>query len=186
MTEMTRTERAELTKLVNRWERVAKSAANERSAELLADFEAEVARTFRLDDDEVWTEAAEALDRAIEETNAKVAERCEELGIRREFAPQIVSGRYWRDRGENAANQRRTELRKMATTRVAAQEKAAIAVIERRATEMATRLVAGSLESPDALRFIAEMPEQLALAMPKLSLTELEEQAGKRDDRYDH
>jgi hypothetical protein len=175
MTGMTQSERKSLTTLVNRWEKVAKSAVKERSAELLADFEEEVARTFKIGEDDVWEQAADEMREAINEANAKVRERCEELGIRKEFAPQLGAQPFWLERGENAANQRRAELRKVATRRVEVMEKAASADIERRSVELQTRLVAGGLESPDAVKFITDMQDQIKLTMPPVTLAQLEE-----------
>src|SRR5437764_14648557 len=56
-TPMTKAERAELAKVVRMNERVAKAAAAQRAAELLADFEAQVATDYHLNDEVVWQEA---------------------------------------------------------------------------------------------------------------------------------
>ena len=57
MTEMTKGERNDLAKLVRQNERLAKTAATQRSAELLADFERQLGTIYSFDDDEVWKAA---------------------------------------------------------------------------------------------------------------------------------
>ena len=57
---MTKSEREDLAKLIRNREKVMKSAARERSAELLAEFEQQMASVYSYDQDEVWKSATEA------------------------------------------------------------------------------------------------------------------------------
>src|SRR4051794_21343222 len=97
---MSRRDREELAKLVRRREKLAKAGAETRGAELLADFEQQMAAIYQPSDDPVWTEAYKSAHEAVEEAQAKVAERCRELGIQPRCAPDIKV--HWYRRGENA------------------------------------------------------------------------------------
>jgi hypothetical protein len=62
MTAMTKYERDDLHRLIRQRERVLKSAAKQRSAEVLADFENQMGQEYRFDDDRVWSEATKIAD----------------------------------------------------------------------------------------------------------------------------
>lgn len=171
MSEMTKGERDELARLVRMRARVAKDQATTRGAEMLAEFEAQVATDYHLNDQEVWKEAASVVAAAIEHANARISERCRELGIRDEFAPSIRSG--WIERGEHSSRRRVEELRKVARSRIAAREKAAKAAIEAHSVEIQTKLVASGLQSGEARAFLEAMPTPAAL-MPSLTVDEIE------------
>jgi hypothetical protein len=62
---MTRAEREDLQRLVRQREKVLKSAAKQRSAELLADFENQMGQEYSFDQDEIWKQAAEIAEREV-------------------------------------------------------------------------------------------------------------------------
>jgi hypothetical protein len=100
---------------------VLKSAAKQRSAELLADFENQMGSEFRFDDDATWAKATEAAKREVAKAQVLVAARCRELGIPDRFAPSLSL--EWNHRGyDNQVKSRKDELRKMAETRIEAIE----------------------------------------------------------------
>lgn len=167
---ITKAERDELRRLVNERARLAKSGIEQRQAELLADVEAQLAATYRIDDD-AWADVTAAAQQAVAEADAALSERCRQLGIREEFRPAIAVS--WHYRGENAARDRRAELRKVAQTRIAAEGKAAKHTIDTAALQRREMLAAGALESPEALEFMASMPTATEL-MPALDVAELE------------
>jgi hypothetical protein len=167
---MTKAERDELVKLVKLRERVAKAEAVQRSAELLAEFERQLASVYSFDDD-VWREAHAAVSEARKKANAMIAERCRELGIPERFQPEIHSA--WYGRGENASKERRAELRKVAVTRIDALAKAAKATIEHESLKLHTELVAGALESGEARAFLDALPT-IEVLMPSLTVAEIE------------
>jgi hypothetical protein len=101
MTAMTRSEREDLQRLIRQRERVLKSAAKQRSAELLADFENQIGSEYSFDQDEVWAKAAESAEREVKKAQAQVAARCRELGIPDRFAPSLSL--HWRHRGYDAS-----------------------------------------------------------------------------------
>ena len=168
---MTNKEREELIKLVNRRGRVAKAGVDQRKAELLANVEAQLTAIYKPADHPIWKEACEAVDLAVDQANAKIAEICEGLGIREEFRPGVSVG--WYRRGENAAAARRTELRRLAERRLDADAKKAKVGIEASVVELVTTLVTGGLESAEAKNFLELMPTPEGL-MPPIEIGELE------------
>jgi vacuolar-type H+-ATPase subunit H len=83
MSSMTKYEREDLQRLVRQREKVLKSAAKQRSAEVLADFENQMGQEFRFDQDEVWAEASRlaeaAVSKAQEQIKALLAAKLESL-----------------------------------------------------------------------------------------------------------
>jgi hypothetical protein len=106
---MTRHEREDLQRLVRQREKVLMSAAKQRSAELLADFENQMGQQYSFDQDEVWQKAHELAKLEAAKAQKIVAARCRELGIPARFAPELSL--EWYRRGENALKERRAELR---------------------------------------------------------------------------
>ena len=173
---MTKSEREELQRLVRQREKVMKSAAKQRSLELLADFENQISAEYSFDDDAVWAEATRLADIEVKKAQEVVARRCAELGIPRQFAPGLSLG--WRHRGyNNMLNARRTELRTAAKAHVAALEARAITEIEQASVDAQTQLALAGLSSEAALTFVASLPTVESL-MPQLSYQEL---AGESD-----
>lgn len=72
---LTKTERQELTSLLRRREKVAKSDAKQRSADLLAEFEEKLAALMK-PTDEAWADVVALAEQAAEDANARIAERC--------------------------------------------------------------------------------------------------------------
>jgi hypothetical protein len=114
-TAMTRGEREDLQRIVRQREKVMKSAAKQRSAELLADFENQMGQQYAFDDDKVWEQATKAAEREVEKAQKLVAARCRELGIPDRFAPSLSLRRSARGY-DNSIGQRKRELRTMAQT----------------------------------------------------------------------
>ncbi|HEY8124554.1 MAG TPA: hypothetical protein VIF88_03930 [Methylocystis sp.] len=175
MTTMTRAEREDLQRLVRQREKLLKLAAKQRSAELLADFENQMGQIYSFDQDEVWKAAKEAAKREVAKAEKAVAARCRELGIPERFAPGMDI--CWWSRGENAVTSRRVELRKMATTKIAAMEAEALTQIVRSSLEAQTELAMTGLSSDAARGFVERLPPIESL-MPQLSFAEV---AGKAD-----
>ena len=91
MTErMTKGEREDLQRLIRQREKVQKSAAEQHSTELLADFENQIAAEYKFDDDEVWAAAEKAAEVEVRKAQERVATRCQELGIPAQFAPSLT------------------------------------------------------------------------------------------------
>jgi hypothetical protein len=168
---MTKWEAVELAKVIRARLKVAMRAAEARSAELRADFEAKLSAIFKPDDDPVWKQLHDDAERAVAEADARIAERCRDLGIPEDFRPRVVA--EWYGRGVNASRSRRDELRKLAYSCIASLEKKAKAEIERKAVEAQERLIAGGLESSAAREFLESIPTPAEL-MPALEVREVE------------
>jgi len=164
---MTKGEREDLQRLVRQREKVQKSAAKTRSMELMADFESQMAAEYRFDDDAVWAAAGKMAQAEVEKAVQRVADRCEQLGIPRQFAPNFQL--IWRHRGYgNALDDRRKELRRVAQVQIAALEQKAITAIERASVEAQTEIAVAGLSSDAAAAFIARLPTVESL-MPQLT-----------------
>lgn len=169
---MTKSERDQLLSLVKKRERVMRTMAQERSAALLADFDAQAAKVYHWDEDETWKavmEDAEALVRRMEE---RIAAVCRKRGIPAEFAPYMNLS--WHGRGQNGVASRRAELRQAAKSRIAALDREALAKIEAMGLEAQTAVVRDGLESNTAKAFLDGFGTLDAL-MPPVKVTEVEQ-----------
>ena len=170
MTAMTKHEREDLQRLVRQREKVLKSAAKQRSAELIADFENQMGQEFSFDQDEVWERATKIAQAALAKANEQIAARCHEIGIPKRFAPRLDLSWYGRD--ENATKQRRDELRKMAETRVEAIERQAVTEIELSCLAAQEQIALSGLTTEAARQFVEALPKIEAL-MPRLTFAEV-------------
>lgn len=170
---MTRREREDLAALVRRREKVSKTGVKERTSQLTAQVEAQLAAIYP-EDDPRWKDITAEAQRAAQAADAAVAEKCRALGIPEQFRPGLSL--FWHGRGENAMGSRRAELRQLAKRRIDALEKSAYAAIEARSVEVQTQLLAGGLESDAARAFLETMPTAEAL-MPVVVVEQLEQLA---------
>jgi hypothetical protein len=173
MTEATITkgEREDLQRLIRQREKVLKSAAKQRSAELLADFENQMGSEFSFDQDEIWQKAMLEAKVEVRKAQQKIALRCRELGIPEQFAPSLDI--HWSIRGYgNAREKRRTELRNMAVKEIEAMERKAITEIELGCLKAQEQIAISGLTSGAARGFIAALPGVDTL-MPALTYAEV-------------
>ncbi len=161
----------DLTKLARRQEKVAKTRARQRAAELLADTEAQLAAIFEAND-ERWRHATERLAEMTRSANEELARICLEEGVRPEFAPKFDLA--WYGRGQNLEKERRAELRKVAESRVEAMVQRAHADIEQRTVEFETELLGGTLSTDAARALLEAMPKAAAELMAPLDPAELD------------
>lgn len=168
---MTRSEREDLQRLVRQREKVLKSAAAQRSTELLADFENQMGQEYAFDQDEVWKKAYETVKPLVAKAEAQIADRCRELGIPKRFAPSIEL--RWHARGyDNVLAKRKIELRTMAKTRIAAIEAKARTEIELSCLQAQEKLALAGLTTDTARLFIEKLPG-IETLMPRLSFAEV-------------
>jgi hypothetical protein len=171
MSAMTRNEIEHLQRLIRQREKVLKSAARQRSAEVLADFENQMGQEYSFDQDAVWEEARRIALAAVETANKQIRAQCRKIGIPDRFAPGLATG--WSYRGlENSTKERRAELRKMAVTAIEAQEQKAKTQIELSCLDAQTKLATAGLTSDAASEFIEALPSVEEL-MPRLSFDEV-------------
>jgi len=169
---MTKAERADLLSLIKKREKVMKTMAAERSAEMLAEFEAQAAKVYSFNDDAVWRQAAAEAEKAVKAAQSLVEERCSALGIPREFAPSLSV--TWQGRGENALAWRMAELRRAAKARIAAIEADAIGRIERMGLDAQSELLSQGLDTDAAQTFLAAAKTDMAAFMPSLVVADVE------------
>lgn len=171
MAGMTKGERQELGQLIRKREKVMKAHAAERSAALLAEFDAQSAKIHSYDDDEVWKKAVEEAEQAVLAAQVAIAQRCKRLGIPEEFAPTIDMS--WQGRGHNAVSSRRAELRRAAQSKISAIEAKAISEIEKMSLTAQTEVIASGLQSEAAKDFLGSMPS-LEKLMPPVQFDEIQ------------
>jgi hypothetical protein len=174
---MTKGERDQLLQLVKKREKVMKVKAQERSASLLAEFDAQSAKIYHWDEDAVWAKVKTEADAAIRNAQEQIATRCRELGIPLEFAPGLSM--FWHGRGHNEVSSRRTELRRAAKSKIESIEKEAMSKIEAMSLDAQTSIVANGLQSDAAKTFLETMPKIEAL-MPPVQVSEMQALIEKR------
>jgi hypothetical protein len=167
---ISKSEREDLQRLIRQREKVMKSAAKQRSAELSADFENQLGQIYSFDQDAVWKQAVNEAEAETAKANARIQARCAKLGIPAQFAPSVDI--HWYRRGENATKERRTELRRMAQTKIEAIEKKAITEIELSCLQAQTELAVSGLTSEAARGFVERLPG-IETLMPRLSFAEV-------------
>lgn len=180
---MTKGEREDLLRLVKQRERLAKTAAEQRSAAMLAEFEGQISALHDFNKDEVWRAAVEAVQEETRKANEAIRTRANELGIPEEFHPSISFG--WLRRGEHEYRQRRDELRRVAKAEIEAIEKAARVQIETESVRCQTQIIATGLTSDNAVQFLEGLTPVEKL-MPALSVEMIQrkliERARSRSD----
>lgn len=174
---MTKAERDDLVRLVKQRERVAKTAAEQRSAAMLAEFEAKISAVHSFNSNEVWSAATKAAIDAAKEANEKIAAEAERLGIPEEFRPSLSF--HWQRRGENEYNQRRDELRRVAKAEIDAMEKLARVQIESQSVAAQTEIIANGLSSEAAVAFLNSLPA-IESMMPELDVSAIQQKLADR------
>lgn len=167
---MTKAERRELATLARKRAKLLKAQTAERRAQVMADFEGQLASIYTPDDAAAMKRLHMVARAAVQKTSDELAARCRELGIPERFAPHIELS--WYGRGENAIASRRNELRMVVRTRLDALEKQAKTQIEAACVETETRLIHDGLTSEAAQQFLASMPTPDQL-MPSFDLSEI-------------
>lgn len=168
--QMTKAEREALAKLIRQRERLAKTAAAERSAALLADFEQQADREYRWNEDDVWKAAVLAAKEEIAKAQVKIADRCRELGIPQPFAPTLSVA--WHQQ-RAAAGGERAKMRQVAKRRIEQIEATARTAIERASVAAQEALLTGGLTT-EAARLFAESLPSVEELMPSLQMADLQ------------
>lgn len=169
---MTKAERDDLCRLIKQRERLAKTAAEQRSAAMLAEFEMQITAAHPFDTNDVWNAAVGAVQIAAKEASQKIAAEAAKLGIPEEFRPSIQF--QWDRRGSAEVKERREELRRLAKAEIAAIEKLANVQIETASVDAQSRVIANGLGSEDALAFFASLPPVESM-MPALDISSIQQ-----------
>lgn len=169
MSDMTKAERLELTKIVRARAKIAKDDIGARQAQILADAESQLSKKFH-EDDEAFQEVMREARKYMSEVTAKINAKCAEMGVPADFRPSVNT--YWFSRGENADPKRRAELRKLVQAQAEASARVARLEIDRQSVTLQEQLMAGSLESDAAKAFLESLPTPEEL-MPPLPVDQL-------------
>lgn len=169
--QLSRTETHDLSMIIKDRGKVLKAHAEEQAAACMADFERKLAAVYTFDSDETWKAATDKTMQAVRECQDVIAKRCEELGIPRTFAPSVSA--TWSGRGENMLSARRTELRAVAQTSIAAMTKAAITKIEKQSLDLRTQVVSMGLVTAEAKMFLESLAP-IEESMRSLDFAEVE------------
>lgn len=174
---MTKGEREDLIRLVKQRERVAKTAAEQRSSAMLAEFEQKISAIHSFATNEVWSAAVQACGDAAKKAAAEIEAEADRLGIPKEFQPKIDF--HWARRGENEYKQRRDELRRVAKTEIDALEKMARVQIESESVRAQTEIIANGLNSQAAIEFLNRLPA-IESMMPALDVTAIQQKLAEK------
>ncbi len=174
---MTKGERDDLVRLIKQRERVAKTAAEQRSAAMLAEFEQQISAKHAFATNEVWRAATAAAIDAAKAANEKIRAEANKLGIPPEFQPKLSFS--WETRGENEYAQRRDELRRVAKAEIAALESVARVQIESESVRAQTEVIANGLNSAAAIEFLNKLPG-IETMMPALDITHIQAKLAER------
>ena len=177
MNAMSKGEREDLIRLIKQRERVAKTAAEQRSAAMLAEFEGQVSAKHAFATNDVWRASVEAAATAAKDAAEKITAECDKLGIPKEFQPQIAF--HWLQRGDNAYEARRSELRRVAKAEIDAMEKIARVQIETASVQAQTEVIANGLTSAAAIEFLRSMPA-IETMMPALDVSAIQAKLAER------
>jgi hypothetical protein len=168
---MTKTERAELARLLRLRARVAKADIDAQGAKRLAEFEQAISARFD-PLDRAWADLTTRANEIVREADRELAERADRLGIQPEFRPRLYCA-FGPGGGAMLTRDRKVELRRAASTTIDARAKAAKVEIDRTEAALQTKLAASAIESEQAAAFLAEMPAIDGL-MPSLSFEEID------------
>jgi hypothetical protein len=180
---MTSAERKELQKVLNGRRRLVQRVIEQRSAQLLADVESQLAKRYDYGAD-AWSDLTTTAMAAVEQADQELARRCEALGIRKEFRPSIECS--WHSRGENAVAARRAELRRVAKAEIDVMAASARVDMETKLLDGLEMLARDALETETARQFLASLPTAEAL-MPTFNDDQIqciEEEADRSPSRY--
>lgn len=175
--QMTKAEREDLIRLVKQREKVAKTAAEQRSAAMLAEFEQQVSARHDFNTNEVWKAATDAAIDAAKKANEAIHAEADRLGIPKEFQPRLQYS--WARRGENEYQERRNELRRVAKAEIDALEKVARVQIESSSVQAQTEIIANGLNSEAAIAFLNKLPA-IESMMPALDVSAIQQKLAER------
>ena len=165
-------ERELLERLVRNRQEFLTKVAKQRTAQLMADVEEQLATIFK-PDDERWAKRVKHWREIAEELNEHIRRECEEDGTPADFAPQVSA--VWVGRRETASKERRSELRRVAQTRLAAIEQHAIVAIERECLEARTAILSDGIVTEAGQQMLDNLPKVEDL-MPVLDVATLQDQ----------
>jgi hypothetical protein len=170
MSGMTKADRDALIRIAKNRAKQAEREAETREKLLLAELETEFLAEFSRED-ELWAEAVKLAEQEVDKANTRIRAVLTELGVPERHQAKMAV-RFIPRSLEYADRDRRTELRKLAVTRLAALTKMAKTAIRERADQIEETLIIGGLDSDEAKAVVTQMPTVTEL-MPNLHLDDL-------------
>lgn len=147
-------ERTELRSIVRQQFKVLRSELEQRESEMAADIEVEIATRYQADD-EAWTVVQHKIHEATLEANRQINDALHEAG----FQKRSASERQWVETPIVRQPQGdRTELRRLASSRIHAQIRGAKLRLEREEADLLRTLAIGAIESEEARAFLEAIP----------------------------
>lgn len=166
---MNKGERAELKSIVRQQFKVLRSELEQRQLEMLADVEQQIVGKYS-DDDTAWGGIMHEVHEATMEANRRINDALYNGG----FQVKGGSERMWVQTPHiEQPRQERVQLRALASTKIAAQVRAAKLRLEREEADLLRTLAVGALETEEAQAFLAGIPTVGEL-VPEARLAELE------------
>jgi hypothetical protein len=167
---MPRAQQQDLMKIVRMRAKVRREDIDKFAADALARVEAQLAAEYEKTHP-AFVELTREAERKIKELDIEIAKRSKVLGIPEQFRPSLHIS--WYRRGENALNERRTELRRVAQREIEARVKHAKSTLLRAEVDLLTKLAAEGLTSERAQEILTALPEPEQL-LPGLTMEDLE------------
>lgn len=174
---MTKHEREELIRLVKQREKLAKAAAEQRSAAMLAEFEESLTKLHKFNNSDVWQAATDACAAQAKKANEAIEAAAKKLGIPEEFWPRLNFS--WKVHGQTEYQQRRQDLRRLAKAEIEAIERAARVAIEAESVQAQTDIVSNGIVSPAAQAFLKAL-KPIESLMPALNLNTIQQKLAER------
>ena len=135
-----------LLEILHQRKRVTKAEAADLAVTLKTEFDELLTRKFDFGTTALWAEAEKIATEAAAEAEKTVAERCEKLGVPREFAPGITSVGW---RGPSLVEDRKSELRRVARTLIEIRLKATARAIEKHTLAAMQKIVRPAITARD-------------------------------------
>jgi hypothetical protein len=168
--QITKADRDALIRIAKLRAKQAEREAETREKVLIAEVHDQLTAEFEAND-RLWADAVTVASEAVGKANAHIRAQCAAMGIPPQHAPQVTI--QWMTRSPSYSDRsRRTELYKLAETRLAALTKQAKTMIQGAVLKVETELLTGGLESGQARAILESMPTVETL-MPSLSIEDL-------------
>jgi hypothetical protein len=163
--QLTKYELGLLLQALRRKTKAAKSAILATASKLKADFEIQLKTLYPPAGDLVWNEAFNALRAEQEKCQARITQRCEELGIPPRFRPKI-NPISWNYGAHHYFQDIRNEIRRLAHYQIDELLKSKLFVLEQGSAEAELGIISKGFVTDAAKDFFAQLPTIEALIPP--------------------
>jgi len=167
---ISKSERTELRSMVRGQFRVLRAEVEQREAEVLADADQQIADKYA-SEDHAYERAAFLANEAVLEANRRVND------ILREHLESHIEYQYVQLHFPRQPQKRRLDLRGAAVSKIRAQVKSALLILDRQEADLLRQLAIGALESEEAHAFLTAIPT-VGQLVPLARLSALEASLG--------